>query len=147
MVQSTLKWGFETHSEKIKSLIGSISNISIEVYQQVCKKFLPLPKKSHYLFNFRDLMRVLQGIISVPANKYNSMEDNRQKLLNLWVHECLRVYSDRLVDKSDKLIFSSLLEDVIKNQYNIEMNEICKPDQTLMYGNFMDAHALNKVYC
>ena len=68
----------------------------------VAKEFLPLPKKSHYLFNLRDLMKALQGIISVPPSKYDASGDNRTKVLRLWIHENICIYSDRLVDSTDK---------------------------------------------
>lgn len=67
------------------------------------KTFLPLPSRSHYLFNFRDLIKVVQGILSVPSSKYDATGDARKKVLKLFVHENLRVYADRLVDEKDRV--------------------------------------------
>lgn len=60
--------------------------------------FLPLPRKAHYLFNFRDLTKILQGLLAVPAIKYEAQSDIKQQLARLWMHESLCVYSDRLIE-------------------------------------------------
>lgn len=70
----------------------------MEVYQQAVARFLPTPTKSHYTFNLRDFARVMYGIVLVPSQKIPEPEN----LFRLWVHETLRVFSDRLVDQDDR---------------------------------------------
>lgn len=79
-------------------LFQRVVGATMEVYQQAVVKFLPIPAKSHYTFNLRDFARVMYGIVLVPPQKIPEPEN----LFRLWVHETLRVFSDRLVDQGDR---------------------------------------------
>lgn len=65
----------------------------VNVYRQALRVFLPTPAKSHYTFSLRDITRVFQGIVLVPAKRLQEVE----KLGRLWAHETYRVFYDRLV--------------------------------------------------
>lgn len=41
----------------------------------------------------------------VPAASITKAKDNFSLLKKLWIHECLRAFSDRLVSKEDKKLF------------------------------------------
>ena len=117
IVKKVLEWGLETYVDKIKFLIKSLTNINISIFKSISKEFLPLPRKSHYLFNLRDLFKVIQGILAVPSSKYDSIGDNRRKILRLWVFENNCVYSDRLIDDADKKIFKDMLSRSLIEEY------------------------------
>ena len=85
---------------------------SIEVYTQVCENLKPTPAKSHYLFNLRDLSRVVQGMLLLGKNQAN---DNK-KLVRLWMHEICRVFYDRLTTEADQAWFFDLLVHTTKNK-------------------------------
>jgi len=53
---------------------------------------LPIPAKFHYTFNLRDVAKVFQGILMCEPFKIQD-EDKYGKL---WLHECTRVFADRL---------------------------------------------------
>ena len=60
----------------------------------ISTELLPTPTKSHYTFNLRDMSKVFQGVLqSSPKTVTNSNE-----CLRLWSHECLRVFSDRMIE-------------------------------------------------
>ena len=139
-----MRWGFANHLDQVNFLINSVTNISLKIYNLVSEKFLPLPKKSHYLFNFRDLMKVLQGLLAVPSAKYDALDDNRKKVLKLWVHENLCVYSDRLVDEQDKKEFFNVLSEAIYDEYQLPIYDIFDRDEAydqVIFGNFMETHS------
>lgn len=72
---------------------------------------LPIPSKSHYLFNLRDLSKVFQGIYGAHLQTLTCKEH----LVALWVHECQRVFADRMNDESDRQWFKQLLNDKLNN--------------------------------
>ena len=99
-----------------------------EVYTECSQQLLPTPSKSHYIFNLRDYARVMQGLMMVQAAQMNKPKDAplpgvdgggggsngggdgdsptqfspQKKMVRLWAHESLRVFSDRLVSLEDK---------------------------------------------
>ncbi len=108
VVLKILDWGFQACVDKVKFLSRSLSELAVSVNDAVQRRFLPLPAKSHYLFNLRDLMKVVQGLLAVPAELYAAAagtEQLRNQLLRLFMHETQRVYADRLVGEEDKRAF------------------------------------------
>ena len=45
--------------EEIKPLGDIMTQATIDMYQNVVQRFLPTPTKIHYLFNLRDISKVL----------------------------------------------------------------------------------------
>lgn len=45
--------------EEVKPVASVITEATIEMYNVVVEKFLPTPNKIHYLFNLRDISKVL----------------------------------------------------------------------------------------
>jgi dynein heavy chain len=90
-----------------KELFGEVDelmNNALDLYSKIRKEKLPIPSKSHYTFNLRDLSKVVQGMLQ--SNVENITD--KQTFVNLWVHETSRQFRDRLlgddVDWFDKEI-------------------------------------------
>ena len=81
--------------DEVKSMSDGITTATIQVYNTVCAELLPTPTKSHYLFNLRDLCKVLQGLLRAAPKSI----DSKASWTKLWAHECFRVFSDRLIDE------------------------------------------------
>ena len=71
---------------------------TMQVYKAAIKNFLPMPSKSHYVFNLRDFARVVRGMLLVPPSRMTEPD----KMIRLWIHEVYRVFNDRLTDDADR---------------------------------------------
>ena len=100
--KAILEWGFVDHCDEWKRQINKITSQTIELFQRASRTLLPLPGKSHYRFNLRQVSEMVQGILLVPADCVAKAQDRQQLLAKLWVHEAMRVFSDRLVSAEDK---------------------------------------------
>jgi dynein heavy chain, axonemal len=96
---SIIDWHFSKGFESVFFRLGkTIVQATLEVYKQTISKFLPTPSKSHYVFNLRDISRVIQGILLTPS----MVMKEEKKLYRLWIHEVYRVFYDRLIDEEDR---------------------------------------------
>lgn len=69
--------------DEIKALVLPIVHATQFVYAGVEEKLKPIPVKSHYTFNLRDMSKIFQGICGASSKFVSTKID----LLRLWVHE------------------------------------------------------------
>jgi len=55
--------------EELKPVGEIMTQATIEMYQEIVARFLPTPTKIHYLFNLRDISRVLH-CSSSPSSSF-----------------------------------------------------------------------------
>ncbi|UJR10037.1 hypothetical protein I4U23_014260 [Adineta vaga] len=105
-----------TFSSEIQDMIPNIINSTLEIYSHILRQFVPTPFKSHYIFSLRDLSRIIQSLLQTTPERF----DTRERFLRVWIHECIRVFSDRFNDFKDHELFMTILEDnsLIKDQKN-----------------------------
>jgi dynein heavy chain len=82
----------------VSSLSASIATCTLNVYKSISSDFLATPEKFHYVFNIRDVAKVIQGVM---LSRRQSIE-SPDAVIRLWAHECLRVFSDRLIRTKSK---------------------------------------------
>ncbi|CAM9110379.1 unnamed protein product, partial [Ectocarpus fasciculatus] len=126
----------------VKSQSGAMVEATIQVYNTIAASLLPTPAKSHYTFNLRDLSKVFQGVLQGDANSIKEKEG----FVKLWSHECMRVFSDRLIDNTDRTWFKDLITEVCKSNFNLDFNKMRGENENIVYGNFGDPKSLLKPY-
>ena len=140
--------------EPVQKLTDGAVLATIEVYQKIIEEKRPTPAKFHYLFNLRDVSKVFQGIlmtkpISVP---------NPEVFAKLWMHECCRVFHDRLINNEDKVWFTKLIAelstvyfrvrlehaDIFENSHLI-FGDLLKLESTKAYEEIKDLNKLKTI--
>jgi dynein heavy chain len=128
----------------VKQLGAAVVSATIDMYNTISASLLPTPAKSHYTFNLRDLSNVFHGIAQVAPENVKEGKD----FVRLWSHECLRVFSDRLIDEKDRSWFADVLSRMVKTHFDMQYatDDVRGPHTTLLYGNFGDSKTNNKKY-
>lgn len=65
--------------QSIQCVVGA----TLEVYLSATRELRPTPAKSHYVFNLRDVSRVVQGCSLARKESV----DSKRFFVNLWTHE------------------------------------------------------------
>nr|KAJ3421411.1 Dynein heavy chain 1, axonemal [Polyrhizophydium stewartii] len=126
---------------EITKSTNALVEASIIIYNTIRSELLPTPAKSHYTFNLRDLAKVVQGILSADLKTVNVETD----IVRLWVHECQRVFQDRLVDNTDKTWFKNLVMNTMTDKLDLSWGEVVL-SEPLLYGDYMTPGADPKIY-
>ncbi|XP_011865805.1 PREDICTED: dynein heavy chain 7, axonemal-like [Vollenhovia emeryi] len=132
--------------------VTSMVNATIDVYKSVIKTLRPVPGKLYYYFDMRDIARVMNGCGLIQKESV----ETKITFIRLWVHEILRVFSDRMLDGSDKEWLFSRIRDAVKSNFKDSFeiafdhlpkfdNQITKDSlNDLTFGNFMDTEKSGK---
>jgi dynein heavy chain len=136
---SILDWYFKNLNPKlpnnIMNLKDNIIESTIEVYGKIktSKELFPIPSKSHYSYNMRDISKIFQGMTNANFKSFQNEDD----FIKLWAHECQRVFMDRLISTDDQNFFTdNILKRVIANNFKKKWSEIVK-FEPLLWGSFI----------
>lgn len=125
----------------------NIVNATIDIYNFAVIEMLPTPSKSHYVFNLRDISRVVSGCALLKKDSI----DNKKMYAKIWCHEIMRVFFDRLVNDEDRtrayeklskcvqLHFKDKLEELFEDLASGKMNY--DKMNGLFFGGYFDLDA------
>lgn len=121
--------------DEVKPLADPITTATIGIYRAVARELLPTPSKSHYLFNTRDLSKVIQGMMQATKTYYSS----RDEVLQLWCHETTRVIADRMWDPADKEWLRKQLDEKLQALFSQSFAQLFEAyaEQVPPFVNFM----------
>ena len=123
---------------EVKSLGKVLAQATLAVFAEVDRDFLPTPEKFHYLFNIRDVSKVVQGVLQGEKMYFDGKDD----ICRLWAHENLRVYADRFTDRemdTNKFIaiLSIEMKEFLEEDWESVMEETPDPQQGPVICSFM----------
>jgi dynein heavy chain len=122
-------------SPDTKSIVDTLVESTLSLYKMIKSKLLPIPKSSHYLFNLRDMSKVLQGVCGASVKHCTRKVD----MVRIWMHEMIRCFGDRLICDEDRNWLKEILHENILNtkEYEInDINEIYKGLEKIIYCDF-----------
>lgn len=123
--------GFES---TLPQLCAPIVQATTDIYFTICTELLPTPSKSHYTFNMRDMGKVFQGMLMASSKTICQPDD----LIRLWVHECRRVFKDRLVNGEDRAWFDGLVSEKVEGILNKPWEAVNGAAKYLVFGNLLE---------
>ena len=97
----------------VQNLLQSSVDAAIELYFKVSSTLKAIPSKPHYMFNPRDLTRVMSGIQSMNKKE---IDNDVSKIVRLCVHEFTRVFFDRMTCLEDEESFFTILTNVLRSK-------------------------------
>ncbi|XP_011850123.1 PREDICTED: dynein heavy chain 2, axonemal [Mandrillus leucophaeus] len=77
--------------------------------------------------------QVFQGMLR--ANK--DFHDTKSSITRLWIHECFRVFSDRLVDAADTEAFMGIINDKLGSFFDLTFHHLCPSKRPPIFGDFL----------
>ncbi|XP_067132954.1 dynein axonemal heavy chain 2-like [Centruroides vittatus] len=123
----------------IKLFGNNIIQRTIELYYDILNNIYPSPSHIHYMFSIRDIARVVEGLLCANKDYIDTLESFNR----LWIHECIAVFSDRLVSDQDIQQFFLFLNDKLKLLSDQTLNNLC-PEKR--YPLFCDFTHESKIY-
>lgn len=107
--KSILNVHFADFGTAFNEMPTRIVDATVSLYMSLIRdtSFNPSAKKFHYQFNLRELSKVTEGVMFSDVAHYKG---DPAKIAKLWVHECRRVFQDRLVFKEDIDKFTEYLK-------------------------------------
>ncbi|XP_055593622.1 dynein axonemal heavy chain 12 [Uranotaenia lowii] len=114
------------HGTDVTNMVNMMVHATLDIYQFACTKLLPTPAKSHYIFNLRDVSRIINGCSMLKRESVES----KKVFPRIWTHETMRIFYDRLIDEADRrFVFDKICS-------NLKMFFKEKPDQ--LFPDFFD---------
>lgn len=125
-----------TFDAKCQALTQRIINATTITFTQLANspQFMPTAKKFHYQFNLRDFSKIIQNMMQTNPAHYRGRDLD---LARLWVHECMRIFDDRLIFDEDREMFLNFLKNGLK-EFN-EYKEDVLLEGPLIYTSFVSA--------
>ena len=145
-----LDWFFHKQDQPftrpVLDLKKSLVSATLFIFSKASAELLPTPAKIHYLYNLRDVSKVFQGISKTNSEAILFPID----MIKLWIHECQRVFQDRLISLEDREYFNEVLKSAVKTHFNREIQEVVT-QKPLLFASFIPAEIGNRkvtgVYC
>ena len=121
-----------TFSDDVAPLAGPIVAATQAVYYAALDTLRPTPERPHYTFNLRDVSKVVQGVLMADKRRGREKED----FVRLWVHECCRVFSDRLINDRDRAWFLDQVKEQMQAEFKLGWSKVVT-GESLIYADFL----------
>ena len=137
LVRTVYSQIIESHLEGFENEVYAIGpkivDAMIELHKNVMNNFMPSAVKFHYQWNLRELSNITQGITRMRSEVFG----NPVTAVRLLIHECERVFLDRMVSDTDAQKFEDMRRNVIKKHFSdLKMDEI--EERPILFNSFIE---------
>ena len=123
---------FASFEDDVKNALEKLVEATKVIFAGVQARLKPTPNKSHYTFNLRDISKIFQGVSSAHAKTVTS----KTQLLQLWYHENMRVFADRMISDADKEVLRELVFIESEKNFQVTKENILDRDR-IVFGDYM----------
>ena len=129
---------------EIVKLTDGVVAATIEIYKKISEDLLPTPARFHYTFNLRDISKVFQGILMIRSRK---CQEN-STFVRLWIHECQRIFYDRLINEGDQAWFNKNILELCSRHLKVSLaeEEVFDKKKPIVFADFLKPDADPKYY-
>ncbi|CAF2718324.1 unnamed protein product [Rotaria sp. Silwood2] len=146
-----------TFSIEIQEIIPNIIKYTLQIYEDILRLFVPTPTKFYYIFSLRDPSRIIQSLLQTAPERFNTIK----RFLRIWLHECIRIFSDRFNDIKDNELFNTIVQNIIDNNSLLKSHRnylfrkpilfpdyrtILQNDEAKIYEALQDYHAIKSIF-
>jgi dynein heavy chain len=135
-------------SDKVKNLEDAAIQSTIDIYSKIQEDLRPTPTKFHYLFNLRDVSKVIQGLCMTKPLSIQT-ED---VFMRLWMNETFRVFHDRLINDEDRGWFKDYVLELVGRWFkmaadrdeifaSLRFGDLLKLDSPVQYYEYISDKA------
>mmetsp|Transcript_30358 Transcript_30358/g.46460 ORF Transcript_30358/g.46460 Transcript_30358/m.46460 type:complete len:224 (-) Transcript_30358:1361-2032(-) len=123
-----------------RSQASLLAKISVSLFNRLIGSLKPTPTKSHYRLNVRHIAEVIQGLLRLPPPVSAKTPDKKALMYKLWIHECRRGFSDRLICEEDEEVFERAMFDQLEAVQGIDYDkeDYDLSNSQLLFSNFTD---------
>ncbi|TMW58214.1 hypothetical protein Poli38472_011802 [Pythium oligandrum] len=114
----------QNFADKLKKLVPPIIQATLDLYQDVKRQFVPCATKFHYVFSLRELSAIFQGLTLTRADAFPSSAASTIKFTRVWLHECVRVFSDRMASASETQRFMEMVLEHTKKYFEDDPGDL-----------------------
>ena len=143
------RFGADHFTPEVVDVGSKLVPMTISLWKKVQTKMLPTPAKFHYLFNMRELSRVFQGVLMASRDRFmldsplgsevppfgGSVTTPEGYLLCLWIHECNRVFSDKMTTNEDKKWVKDCINNLCKEHFGGDL--VRQIEEPLYFVDFL----------
>nr|XP_046467282.1 dynein axonemal heavy chain 10 [Neodiprion pinetum] len=155
---SILNGHLEIFPEEVKATGNTLIDITLNLYRMVIIELPPTPSKFHYIFNLRDLSRIVSGLLLTHPTLYTSATH----FVRVWRNEFYRVICDRLINAADQELMRDHIESEIRARFEEAPDVIdyalrdpllfgdyrnaCNEDEPRHYEDLLDYEAIYSLF-
>ena len=137
-----VKFFLNRFPEEIKDQVSNLVSSVLNVYKEIKLVMLPTPKKMHYMFNLRDMSKVLGGICSASVKHVLTKTD----ITRLYMHEVTRVFGDRFINEEDNTWLREKLNGDAGEIFKENLDDIYKYGKKIIFCDFIYGDQYTKNY-